>query len=1264
VTRPRVLVVEDNQITRRMFRVALESEGWSVLEAGDARTAIEAVTRERPDVVLQDLTIPDMDGLELVKRLLEIPGRSDLRVIAMSGFLSKLEQAGTLALGFVEHLFKPIDPDRLIEVVRSHLTPRAIGTAGAGRRVLLVDNDAVQCRLLRLQLESVGFVVSTASGGVEALERVALAKPDAIVSDVLMPGMCGLRLCYTLRSDPALVNVPVVLVSIGFTEPSDRELARSLGASALVARTPDHAAVLDALLASLAGGPPPLPAPGIEPPTDEFTHRVVRQLERQVGKSADLAGRLALHEAAMGLLARIGETVRSPAALGELLPELLNHALDAAGISIGAVFLIEPDSRLVLSAWHGFSDDRSLAAFFGHDTVLKRAADRLETINVPLAEGEEPWERELLARAGARSLLLLPLRLGEERLGVLVLAAARQRLMGEWVPFAEAMGVQISQSVALARAVARIQSEQERFRALADSMPQIVWSARGDGMPDYYNERWYAFSGVARGSDPLVAWRAVIHPDDVVATEESRRRSLETGTPWEVEYRLRSASDGEYRWHLGRALPIRDSSGAVVRWNGTATDIDDRKRVEKDLKESEEKLRQIAENIHEVFWMTDRQITRLMYVSPAYEAVWGQPRESAFALPRTLGDAIHEDDRERVLGEVLDRHARGEAYEVSYRIVRPGGALRWIRNRAAPVRDASGTVTRYVGVASDVTDLTLALEAQVRQARLTAFSAEVAVAVAQTEDQREALRKCTDAAVRHLDASLARIWQLDSERNALVLHASSGLLTTGEGPSQIVPVGSGRIGRIAQSREPLLQNDLAADPRLGDLGWFEREGFVAFAGHPLVVEARVVGVMAIFARKPLDGSTIKALAAAADVVAVGLERKRHERETAALELQLRRAQKMEAIGRLAGGVAHDFNNVLTAIMGYSELALGHLDAPDQLRRDLTEIRMAGERAASLTRQLLVFSRHEAIVPQILDPNEVIRGMENMLRRLIGEDVDLRLALDPDAGRVKIDKGYLEQVVLNLCVNARDAMPRGGTLKIATANVDLVPGAGVAADSGAGPHVSLSVSDTGVGMTAEVLMHLFEPFFTTKEEGKGTGLGLSTVYGIVRGAGGQVSVDSELGGGSSFRLSFPRALEPISVAPAPVEPKRGGDGTETILLVEDNEFVRILANHVLETSGYEVLVAADGAEALAISERRKQSIQLVLTDVIMPGMSGPELVERLVAARPGLRVLFFSGYTSGAIQQADAAGSGSAFLQKPFTPKELVLKVREVLDAAR
>jgi PAS domain S-box-containing protein len=381
-----------------------------------------------------------------------------------------------------------------------------------------------------------------------------------------------------------------------------------------------------------------------------------------------------------------------------------------------------------------------------------------------------------------------------------------------------------------------------------------------------------------------------------------------------------------------------------------------------------------------------------------------------------------------------------------------------------------------------------------------------------------------------------------------------------------------------------------------------------------------------------------------------------------LEEQFHQAQKMEAIGRLAGGVAHDFNNLLTAILGSADLLLESLAAGMPERDEVEEIRKAGVRAADLTRQLLAFSRQQVIAPTVLNANDVVANMDKLLRRLIGEDVELRAVLAPDLAAVKADSTQLEQIVLNLAVNARDAMPNGGQLTIETQNVELDETyVRDHLSTKEGRYVMLAVSDTGIGMDAATRARVFEPFFTTKEQGKGTGLGLATVYGIVKQSGGWIWVYSEPGRGTTFKVYLPIVA---GVAPpaarSPVPPRSVG-GSETILLVEDEEIVRNLVQKVLKANGYTVLVAASGRDAERVARETAGPIHLLMTDVVLPGINGRQVAQLLTGVRPGIRVLYLSGYTDDVIVHHGVLDPGVAFLQKPFTPAVLGRRVREVLD---
>ena len=390
------------------------------------------------------------------------------------------------------------------------------------------------------------------------------------------------------------------------------------------------------------------------------------------------------------------------------------------------------------------------------------------------------------------------------------------------------------------------------------------------------------------------------------------------------------------------------------------------------------------------------------------------------------------------------------------------------------------------------------------------------------------------------------------------------------------------------------------------------------------------------------------------------ERFRAEEALQRTEEQLRQAQKMEAIGRLAGGIAHDFNNVLSVVLSYCDLMLDQVPAKSPLRGDLEEVRRAGERSATLTQQLLAFSRQQVLQPRVIDLNDIVGGMRRMLQRLLGEDVELELHCARRLDKVRVDPVQIEQVLLNLAVNARDAMPAGGRLTIETDNVEL--DARFAAEHlgvRPGPHVLLAVSDTGMGMDSETRARIFEPFFTTKEKGKGTGLGLSTAFGIVKQSGGSIWACSEPGKGATFKVYLPATVDAPDSLPAP-QPAFKLKGSETVLIVEDEDQVRLLAAGILRKFGYRVLEARMAREAIAVAKAEEGPVDLLLTDVVMPGMAGPVLAEKLVAMRPGLQVLFMSGHTDAVVRHRVLEG-GAAFLQKPFIPEVLARRVRQVLD---
>jgi PAS domain S-box-containing protein len=580
-----------------------------------------------------------------------------------------------------------------------------------------------------------------------------------------------------------------------------------------------------------------------------------------------------------------------------------------------------------------------------------------------------------------------------------------------------------------------------------------------------------------------------------------------------------------------------------------------------------------------------------------------------------------------MVDQAIERTIReGVPWDFDTRIVRPDGSTAVVQSKGVRQLDAAGTPVRLVGTAQDISE---------RKA------AEVAL-----HQNEERLRLA-------FGAGGLGIWECDLVTNQVYLSPEV------EAQFGIAP------GTFAGTLDALLER-----VHVDDRARFGQALAKSMAnGHDLVLEFRsiatdgTVGWLAGQAQlfRDATGRPVRLLGICRDVS----ERKAAEAVLRKTEVQLQQAQKMEAVGMLAGGIAHDFNNLLTAIIGFSELALGDLPEDSSVRPMIGEVTRAGERASVLTRQLLAFSRQQVMQPAVLDLNAVASDMERMLTRVIGEDIDLATVKAGDLGHVFIDPSQVEQIIMNLAVNARDAMPSGGKLTIMTANVNVFPDASVASELPAGRYVLLAVSDTGNGMDAATQARIFEPFFTTKELGKGTGLGLATVYGIVKQNESEIRVYSEPGQGTTFKVYFPRMVEEAS-GPHNVEEtvfELACGGTETILLVEDEAVVRALALQVLESAGYTVLVAMTGEAGADIVAEYAGSIDLLLTDVVMPGGGGVELARRITEIRPRTHVLFMSGYPGEIAVRHGMLALADAYLGKPFTPHALRQKVRDVLDGA-
>jgi two-component system, cell cycle sensor histidine kinase and response regulator CckA len=793
-----------------------------------------------------------------------------------------------------------------------------------------------------------------------------------------------------------------------------------------------------------------------------------------------------------------------------------------------------------------------------------------------------------------------------------------------------------------------------------------------------------------------------------------------------------------------RTEPLRDDAGQIVGVIGIAHDISERRAAEQRLRESEERFRLLAESVPQVFWLSDAETGRVIYVSPAAEAVWGIPAEQFYHDMEPAYAAVHPDDREWVR-EQFARIRGNLSEQVEFRVVRQDGSVRWLSARGFTVTGGSGRRTVLAGITEDITERKhAALEIERRRVFLRAVidASPSGVFVKDPEGRFTLVNPATARFYRHSPEQLLgktdeelgypaavvsefrRTDRLAIEQGRMVLVPATLFVSpqTGEArwvetrkvplhlPGQAAPsvlcvatdvtehIEAELALRASEERyRRFFEDDLTADFIAAPDGRVVEcnAAFALMFGFASAEEVRHANLADLYA-DPSEWSAILATLRAKRRI------ERHEQaffrpdgrtvftilntigefdargaltslrgylfditDRKVLEDQLRHAQKMEAVGRLAGGIAHDFNNLLTVILGNVEMLLSWGQEMGSSREELEEVQHAARRAASLTSQLLAFGRRQALHPEVIDINQHILQLHGMLRRLVPPSIDIQTWLDSTSAQVRVDPGQLDQVLINLVVNACDSMPGGGELAISTADRVVTQEDHLQRPLlRPGRYLVIGVQDTGSGIAAEVLPHIFEPFFTTKDQGKGTGLGLSTVYGIIDQSGGFVGVDSEVGCGTTFEIFLPQ-IEAGGAEPHPAAaPQPQSRGRETVLLVEDEEQVRKLTRRILERLGYTVVEAEDGEAALRVYAEAAAPIDLLLTDVMMPRMGGNDLVASLREDHPSLKVVYMSGYPGDALSQPGSATRDSVFVQKPFTPEALAHAVRGLLDEER
>ncbi len=780
--------------------------------------------------------------------------------------------------------------------------------------------------------------------------------------------------------------------------------------------------------------------------------------------------------------------------------------------------------------------------------------------------------------------------------------------------------------LSVCRDVSERKEAEDRFRRTAEELQRVMssvsdylWSGEVDEQGRWAYHYYSPVVERITGRPPSYylqgpeRWLEMIHADDRGRLQAAFQRVVSGQSEREeAEYRV-VRPDGEIRWVRDCATVTR--LGRRLRIDGVVSDVTERKRAEQALRRSEAYLAEAQRLGRTGSWAWDVATREFVHWSQEHYRLHGLDPQGGTPSWEAMQQFIHPEDRARCLAQIERAVRERTDCEMEYRAVLTDGTMKYIHSIAHPVFNAAGELVEFVGTEMDITERKRAEQALVESHGLLNAVVEGTADAVFVKDLRGRYLMINSAGARFIGRPVAEVLGKD-DRELFSPETARRLM---ECDLQVMATGG------AQMFEE------TATPAAGVTRTYLSNKSALRDAH-----GKVIGLIGI----------------ARDVT-----------ELKRLEEQLRQSQKMEAIGRLAGGVAHDFNNLLTVINGYSELVFSSLGADDPNRELVAEVQRAGDRAANLTRQLLAFSRRQVLQPEVLSLNTLLEDLLKLLKRLIGEDVELSLVPGAGLGLAKVDRGQFEQAVINLAVNARDAMPLGGRLIIETQNAEVDEAtAQTHADVRPGRYVLMTVRDTGHGMDEATRARVFEPFFTTKEVGKGTGLGLAMVYGFVKQSGGHVEVESEVGRGTAFKVYLPRAEAAGPSARSSPNVLEAPRGSETVLLVEDEDSVRTLSRLVLQSSGYTVLEARDGQEGLRVAQQHPGPIHVLVTDLVMPRMSGRQLADVVSQARPGVRVLFLSGYTDEAMAQHGALEAGLAFLQKPFSPISLVRKVREVLDA--
>jgi len=1238
----KILVVEDNEITRRLVRMTLRAEPYQVLEAGDAATALRIASQERPDLILQDLRLPDMDGFDLLRRLRAMPELVDVPVIAFSGFVSRLEEARATAIGFTDFLVKPLQPTELIRAIQAHVPGRLSTTAaGAGRRLLLADDDPVQRKLGRMRLEHHGFRVQTASDGVEALELVRGSAFDVVVSDVLMPRLDGFGLCLAIRQDRDLARLPVVLCSNTYLEAEDEALARRLGANAFVVRTPDMGEVSDAALAALQQGVPPRPEAEPTELRDRHVYRVITQLEHQAGINAGLAQRCASQSAALSILSTISDTLARSFDGTVAVDELLASCLEAGGFSVGVLYLLEPDGRLAVAAQGGYHQTSlaEVAGLFGHEALFRTALEAGSPLAIPSPAVDAATATEFLSRTGPASALILPIVFREERLGALLVATDLRDLSSEEsLDFARTIGNQIGQVIALRRAFVRMAAAERQYRGIFENAVEGIFRMTAEGRYALVNPAMarifaYATPEEMIGAINDASGELYVDPHE---RAELRQRLAEHDAVARFEARGRRR-DGTVIWISQSVRAVRDGDGRVQFYEGVLEDITERKKAEAvttALAETARALlgspdlaavtRLVTDNVCRLLDARSASVYRLeaesgdllaLGHSPAVaDRTWTQRFPAGTGVgalvvatrrPRVTPDVLADADvhftasTRRVIEADLERAVLAVPLLVGERVF---GAL--------IIRDRTGRVFE---------------PAEIRLAHAFADQAAIALDKARLFEEAQAGRDFLASVARN---SADGIVATDAEgRVTFFSHRAEEIWGRIAGEVLGRPLAE-LLGESDQAQALLARLDV--QQRLENREVTVRDS-----------EGREVELSVSFAFLRDSAGTVTGLVAVARDMT---ERKR-------TEAALRQSEKLAAMSSLVAGLAHELNNPLSVILAHSTLLAqggGRGKAEERAGKIIT----AAERCARLVRNFLALARQHPPERQRVLLAQVVRDTVELVAYPLRVDgVAVTLQLGDDVPPLWADPHQFQQVLLNLMTNAHHAVRAVPAPRRITVTMRLEAGA----------QVHLRVADNGPGIPPAIRDRIFEPFFTTKPVGQGTGLGLSLCQGIIESHGGTLTLESPPEGGAAFAITLPVTTPPST---ATAGQAAAGEVTGLLVLVVDDEpdVAEVLVD-MLSIDGHRSEIASNGR--VALERLQGGGYDLVMSDLRMPELDGAGLYREMAAAGHPLlrRVVFVTGDMLGPEAQEFLERSGVPTIAKPFVFSEVRQVIQQILGAA-